>query len=93
MNPSPLKQGTSNSVVIHTSQPNVQYIVNLTNQNGGFVPYTSGYSTDGSGNSTFTFSLPGGGCTNGSNSTVYFWIVANFPGGTVQPRIPEQCAA
>jgi hypothetical protein len=92
-NPSPLKQGAAGSVVVHTSQPNVQLIVNFTNQLGGYYPGNSPVTTDGGGNYTYSFSLPSGGCTNGSNSTLKFWIIANFPGGVVQPTITEQCAA
>jgi hypothetical protein len=92
-NPTPfLKAGAGGSVVIHTSQPNVPLIVNFTNQTGFYQPGNNPTPTDGNGNYTFNFSLPGGGCTNGSNSTLKFWIIADFPGGVVQPTITEQCA-
>jgi hypothetical protein len=90
-NPNPLKAGIAGSVVVHTSQPNIQLVVNFTNQTGGYNP-GSPTSTDGSGNYTFNFSLPSAGCTNGGNSTLKFWIIANFPGGVIQPTITEQCA-
>jgi hypothetical protein len=92
--PSPLKQGAAGSVVIHTSSPNVQFIVNVTWQTGGFFPMTNGgggYTTDGSGDYNLGFNVPSGGCTNGSNSTIKFWVIASFPGGTVQPTLTEQC--
>jgi hypothetical protein len=94
-NPSPLKQGTAGSVVIHTSQPNVPVVINITWQTGGFAPYTNngaGYPTDANGDFTLNFTVPSGGCTNGSNNAINFWITAGFPGGTVAPTITERCS-
>ena len=92
--PAQLTAGQPGSVVIHTSQPNVPVAINITWQTGGFAPYTNngaGYPTDANGDFTLSFTVPAGGCTNGSNNSINFWITAQFSGGTVDPTITERC--
>lgn len=91
-NPSPLHVG-SGSIVIHTSQPSVPIEVNIIYPGGAFNPGGGTvYTTDGGGNYTLSVNVPSGDCTNGSNSTINFWITAQFPGGTVSSTISEHCA-
>lgn len=91
--PSPLKQGAPGTVIIHTSQPNVPIEINITWQTGTFDPVGGGavYSTNGNGDYSLSINVPAGGCTNGSNNNINFWISAGFPDGTVAPTITEKC--
>ncbi len=92
-NPSPIVQGQAVSVVIHTGQPNVPIEINIRWQTGGFVPFNGGavYTTNGNGDYTLNTTVPAGGCNNGSNDTINFWISAGFSSGTVAPTISEKC--
>lgn len=91
--PSPLVQGQNATVVIHTGQPSVPIEINITWQTKAFYPVGGGavYTTDGNGDYPLNISVPAGGCTNGSNNTINFWITAGFSSGTVAPTISETC--
>jgi hypothetical protein len=62
--PSPMKAGTTAQILITTSNPNAQILVNINWPTGGHAFPAGSGTTDGQGNGTITVSVPAG--CNGS---------------------------
>jgi len=77
--PDPWIAGQQDSVVVHTSLPNIPIGIIVSNLPGGGTALQEGqYNTDSSGNYTYTFNCP----ASTSSGTAKVTVILNWPGGT-----------